>query len=137
MDKITRLVHASIYADNPKKAAKNLSVLVSGYVKEFHPCKGAWICFLNEEDWESELIEFYPKSVQLHQEADEIVFKKAKLTNVGVGTHFNLHIPKTRIQLEEIANDLHLDYSWRSWANLLDIWLEQGILIECKPLAKG
>ncbi len=131
---ITRIVHSSIYADNPEKAAKNLSILVSGHVKEFHPCKGAWICFLNDEDWDSELIEFYPKSIQLHQEEDDVVFKKVKLDNVGAGTHFNLHIPKTRTQLEELAHSLELEFSWRSWASLLDVWLEKGILIECKPI---
>ena len=129
----TRLVHSSVYADNPEKAAKHLSALVDGHVKEFHACEGAWVCFLNDEDWESELIEFYPKSIQLHQDENEIVFKKTQLNNVGVGTHFNLHIHKTRAQLEEIASALKLNYSWRLWANLLDIWLERGILLECKP----
>lgn len=137
MNKITRLIHSSVYADNPKKAATNLSELVSGSVKKFHPCRGAWICFLNDEDWEAELIEFYPKSVQLHQEGEQIVFKETKLSNVGVGTHFNLHIPKSRTQLEEIADSLKLNHSWRSWASILDIWLEQGILIECKPTEIG
>ena len=133
MSKSTRLIHSSIYADDPKKAAMDLSVLVNGSAKKFHPCEGAWICFLNDEDWEAELIEFYPKSIQLQQEGNEVVFKEVKLTDVGVGTHFNLHIPKTKTQLEEIAGTLKLKCSWRSWAGLLDIWLEQGILIECKP----
>ena len=79
-------------------------------------CEGAWICFLNDEDWEAELIEFYPKSIQLKQEGDEVVFEKVKLTGVGVGTHLNLHIPKTKTQLEEIARSLKLKCSWRAWA---------------------
>ena len=129
----TRLMHSSIYADNPEKAAKDLSKLISGSAKPFHPCEGAWICFLNDEDWQAELIEFYPKSIRLCQQGDEVVFRAAQLSDTGVGTHFNLHIPKSRAQLEKTAHDLNLRCSWRTWAGLLDVWLEQGILIECKP----
>ncbi len=134
MSNIAKIIHSSIYAEDPQKAAYKLAQLVDGIAKPFHPCEGAWVCFLNEENWESELIEFYPKNVKLHNSNGGLAFEEMAEKVRGVGTHFNLSIPRTRRQIEDICSHNELTCKWRDWAKLIDIWLEPEILIECVPI---
>lgn len=133
MSNIVRIIHSSIYSDDPRKAANNLALIVGGISKPFHPWEGAWVCFLNEENWEGDLIEFYPKNVKLQNVNGGLAFEEITEKVEGGGTHFNLSIPKTRRQLESICKHNNFPCKWRSWANLLDIWIEPKILIECVP----
>ncbi len=129
--------HGSVYARAPELAARNLAALVGGAAQPFHPCDGAWVCFLNGdvEDWESPLIEFYPFDVSLVQREGKLVFSrlKAASAHAGAGTHFNLTVPRTRTELERRCRKLGLPFSWRDWQSVLEVWLEQDLLLECVP----
>ena len=132
MEKKVRIIHSSIYANNPEKAALDLAALVDGIVKPFPPVKGGWVCFLNDENWSSgEFIEFYPKSVKLKNKSGNPIFQENKQDVSGVGTHFNLSVPKSRDELELICKKRNLENAWRGWGGFRDVWLEDNILIEC------
>lgn len=135
MRKKVRINHSSVYSRNPQKAALDLAALTDGIAKPFHPCEGAWVCFLNDEDWNSELIEFYPTQIKLGQRSGQLEFCDNPQGVNGAGTHFNLFVPKSRIDLEAICENRNLTFSWRDWASFLDVWLEEDLLIECIPCA--
>jgi hypothetical protein len=96
--------HGSVYSVRPQLAAENLARLTGGLARPFHPCKGAWVCFLSgvDEDWSGQLLEFYPRDVVLSEEAGALTFRKSPVAPRGAGTHFNLTIPKTRKALESV-----------------------------------
>ena len=98
MKQQVHIVHSSVYASDPEKAASNVAALVDGVATPFHPCKGAWVCFLDDEDWRSgEFIEFYPKTVKLLSNSSanpEFVENPEGVS--GVGTHVNLSVPNSR-----------------------------------------
>jgi len=127
--------HGSVYARDPKRAAENLAALTQGMARPFHPCDGAWVCFLGtrEEDWEGPLLEFYPRDVRLAQEGARLAFRRADAPPRGAGTHFNLELPATRKRIETACDRLALPHSWRDWQGLVEVWLEDEILIECVP----
>ena len=127
--------HASVYAREPERAAA-LAALTGGAVAAFHPCDGAWVCFLRGDgDWEGPLIEFYPRSVALGHEEGRIMFRENKSDVTGAGTHFNLTVPVPRAALEARCKQLGVVCAWRDWQELLDVWLEPELLIECVPQA--
>jgi hypothetical protein len=127
--------HGSVYARDPRGAAEKLAALTGGIARAFHPCEGAWVCFLggDEEDWDGPLLEFYPRSVLLAREGSKLVFRAATTAPRGAGTHFNLTIPKTRMALEAACLAAGMRSSWREWQGLLEVWLEDDLLIECVP----
>jgi hypothetical protein len=129
------LNHGSVYARDPQRAAENVAALTGGLARPFHPCPGAWVCFLSGEDgdWNGQLLEFYARSTLLARDGDKLVFREAKTSPRGAGTHFNLTIPTTRAALESACRKLRLSSSWRAWQGLLEVWLEDDLLIECVP----
>ena len=132
MKKEVRIIHASVYASDPEKAASDVAALIDGIAKPFHPCEGAWVCFLNEENWKGgDFIEFYPKSVKLTNKSGNPEFVENPEGVSGVGTHFNLLVPNSRENLEIICKERNLTCALREWGNLLDVWVEENLLIEC------
>jgi hypothetical protein len=128
-----RINHGSVQAKEPKRAAENLAALTGGDVQPFHPLEGAWVCFLNRgENWDGQLIEFYPLSTTLSIESGRLEFRQRK-SAIGHGTHFNLTVPNSRRALEQICREREITCSWRDWQGLLEVWLEEGLLIECVP----
>ncbi len=126
------ITHSSIYASEPEEAALNLAALIDGIAKPFPPVEGGWVCFLNDEDWKrGEFIEFYPKSVKIANNSGNAAFRENPEGVSGAGTHFNLSVPKNRETLESICQERNLVCAWRGWANFLDVWLEENLLIEC------
>jgi hypothetical protein len=130
-----KINHGSAYARDPRRAAEHLAALTGGLARPFHPCEGAWVCFLSgkEDDWDGQLLEFYPRNVLLSADGGKLVFRTTKSTPRGAGTHFNLSIPKTRAALEAKCAELGVTSSWRDWQGLLEVWLESDLLIECVP----
>jgi hypothetical protein len=123
-----------VHARDPRAAAEALAELTGGVVAPFHPCEGAWVCFLGpEEDWEGPLLEFYPRSVTLAHRGGKLSFRRTKTGPRGVGTHFNVTVPKKRRELEAICARRDITCSWRDWQGLLEVWIEDGVLIECVP----
>ena len=126
--------HASVYAHDPERAARDLAAIVNGTVQPFHPCAGAWVCFLSAgDDWNGAFIEFYPRTVTLAANAGSVEFRELKPPATGAGTHFNLSIPLTRSELESLCDRRKLAHSWRDWQALLEVWLDAELLIECVP----
>ena len=75
MTRKVHIIHSSVYASDPEKAASDVAALVDGIARPFPPCEGAWVCFLNDEDWHSgEFIEFYPKLVKLSNNSGNPAF---------------------------------------------------------------
>jgi hypothetical protein len=130
-----RINHGSVHAAHPQRAAEHLAELTGGLARPFHPCEGAWVCFLGgeDEDWDGQLIELYPPTVTLAGEGGRLAFREATSTPRTTGTHFNLAVPKTRRQLEAVCKARGLACSWRDWQGLLEVWLEDSLLIECVP----
>ncbi len=132
-----RIQHGSAYAHDPEHAAGALAALTGGVARAFHPCPGAWVCFLggDDEHWSGPLIELYPRSVRLASEAGEVVFRPLPPPHTarGAGTHFNLAVGATRGELERICAAQGLTCSWRGWAGFLDVWLDDDLLIELAP----
>ncbi len=132
MKKEVHIIHSSVYASDPEKAALNVAALIDGIVKPFFPCEGAWVCFLNDKNWDGgEFIEFYPKSVKLSNKSGNPAFLENPEGVSGAGTHFNLSAPKNRENLESICQERNLMCALRGWGNVLDVWLEENLLIEC------
>jgi len=133
MKQRVHIIHSSVYASDPEKAASNVAALVGGVAKPFHPCKGAWVCFLNDEDWKGgEFIEFYPKTVKLSSNSSgNPEFVENPEGASGVGTHFNLSVPNSRENLESICQGRNVTCALRGWGNVLDVWIEETLLIEC------
>ena len=127
-----RLNHASAYAREPRAAAEHLAALAGGTVQSFHALDGAWVC-LFEGSWDGGLIEFYPRTSTLAHERGEVCFRDLPRPAAGGGTHFNLSLPRTRAQIEEICRAQGLVCAWRDWAGFVDVWLEDDLLIECVP----
>jgi hypothetical protein len=134
-----RINHGSIHARDPRRVAADLAHLVGGLARPFHPWKGAWVCFLGgeDEDWEGPLIELYPHDLTMVAEAGRLAFRKAKLPPRGVGSHFNLSVPRTRRQLEALCAEREIACSWRDWQGLLEVWLEPELLVELVPCDGG
>jgi hypothetical protein len=130
-----RINHGSVYAHDPQRAAEHLAALSGGLARSFHPCEGAWLCFLtgDDQDWDGPLLEFYPHSVTLASDGGRLVFRKTKLTPRGAGTHFNLTITKSRKAIEKLCAERALTCSGRDWQGLLEVWIEEDLLVECVP----
>ena len=109
-----------------------MAALIDGIAKPFFPLEGAWVCFLNDENWKSgEFIEFYPMSKKLSNKSGNPVFLDNPEGVSGTGTHFNLSVPKNRAELELICQERNLVSAPRGWGNVLDVWIEENLLIEC------
>jgi hypothetical protein len=130
-----KINHGSVHALDPRRAAEHLAALTGGLGRPFHPCDGAWVCFLSgqDEDWEGQLIEFYPQSITLAAESGHLVFRETKLAPRTTGTHFNVSIARARKDLQRVCAQRGLTCSWRDWQGLLEVWLEEGLLVECVP----
>lgn len=131
-----RINHGSAYGHEPAAAAAHLAALTGGVAAPFHPCEGAWVCFLSgkDEDWEGPLVEIYPRNVTLAADGEGTVsFAKMTSPARGGGAHFNLTIHRSRTELERICERRALRHAWREWAGLLDVWLDDELLIECVP----
>jgi hypothetical protein len=125
------VMHASLYAENPKRVAEKIAALVGGRTTTFHPVRGGWVCFLGpREDWDGPLIEFYPRTVTLAHEDGSAVFKKLKREAHGAGGHVNISVPISRGVLEAKCDELGLLHSWREHQSLLEVWPEDEVLIE-------
>jgi hypothetical protein len=121
--------HASVYANEPKRAARLLAALTGGTVESFHPLRGAWVC-LFDGTWEGPLIEFYPRSVTLAQNEGTVAFRNLDPRASGSGTHFNLTLSRSRAWVESFCKTQRLVYAFRDWAGFLDVWLEDDLLVE-------
>jgi hypothetical protein len=121
--------HASMYAHEPERAARLLAALTGGTVESFHPLRGAWVC-LFDGTWEGPLVEFYPRTHTLAQEAGTVAFQRLGRPALGSGTHLNLGLPRTRAWVEAFCETERLTCTFREWAGFLDVWLENDLLIE-------
>ena len=121
--------HASVYADDPKRAAEHLAALCGGAVEAFHPLPGGWVC-LFDGTWSGALLELYPRTSRLVSREGDVGFAKLRSPATGAGTHFNLKVDRSRAELERICTARGLTFSWRSWAGFLDVWIEDGLLVE-------
>ena len=132
-----RIQHGSAYAHDPERAARVLAALTGGVARAFHPCPGAWVCFLGgeDDDWSGPLIELYPRTVRLASEDGEVVFRPLPRRGEarGAGTHFNLAVDASRETLERICAKERVACSWRHWAGFLDVWIDDDLLIELAP----
>ncbi|MBL8954459.1 MAG: hypothetical protein JNK82_27015 [Myxococcaceae bacterium] len=121
--------HASAYAHDPQRAAEHLAALCGGKAEPFHPNPGAWVC-LFDRTWSGPFIELYPRTSRLSLKGDEITFEAMPVAAAGAGTHFNLRVDRTRPQLEQLCAERGLTHGWRAWAGFLDVWLDEGLMVE-------
>lgn len=131
-----RINHLSLYGHDPAVATAHLAALTGGRAAPFHPCEGAWVCFLSgkDGDWEGPLVEVYPRQVTLAAAADgSVTFARLERPARGAGGHVNLSVSVTRAELERLCKERGIRHTWRSWAGFLDVWLDDELLIECVP----
>src|SRR5687768_3265640 len=133
MSAMAQIHHGSAHADDPKRAAENLAAIVGGKVEAFHPVPGGWAC-LFDGSWDGTFLELYPKTHGIVQKEGGPGFVELAARPTGVGTHFNISVEKTRAEVEGICKERGLRFSWRDWAKLLDIWIDDALLVEivCK-----
>ncbi len=127
--RVVTIQHASVYADDPQRAAEHLAALCGGTVESFHPLRGGWVC-LFDRTWHGPLLELYPRTTRLIAVKGDVGFAKLDEPATGAGTHFNLKVERTRGELEKICAERGLKCSWRGWAGFLDVWVEDGLLVE-------
>ena len=127
--------HGSLYAHRPEEAAAHLAALCEGRAAPFHPCEGAWVCFLSgvEDDWQGPMVELYPRSVTLASENGQVTFRKLARRATGAGGHLNISVKRSRAALERVCRERNIDCAWRGWAGFLDVWLDPECLIELVP----
>jgi hypothetical protein len=130
MHVMVTIEHASVYADHPRRAAEHLAALCGGHVEAFHPLEGAYVC-LFEGDWQGPLLELYPRTARLVSRGGDIGFEELETKASGAGTHFNLKLDRTRAEVEATCRERGLPCTWRAWAGFLDVWVDEGLLIEC------
>lgn len=129
------LNHASVYADNPERAARLLAAIVGGTTMPFPACEGGYVCFFDDRGWNGQYIEFYPKNVTIARRDGKTVIAKSDSIASGAGTHFNISVPLMAEQLEAKVMALGLDCTWRHWGGFLDVWLESSLMLELLPTA--
>jgi hypothetical protein len=130
-----RINHGSTHARDPEAAARHLAALVGGVAAPFHPCEGAWVAFFGpKEDWEGPLVELYPATMVLARLGGRADFvPRQGDAPFPHGTHFNVSVPRSRAELEAVCAERGLACSWRGWANLLEVWVEDDLLFELVP----
>ena len=96
-------------------------------MSEFHPLPGAYVCWMPG----GAFIELYPRTSRLVSREGDTTFEALPAPATGAGTHFNLRVQRTRTELEQICAERKLHCTWRGWAGFLDVWLDDGLLIEC------
>ena len=119
--------HASAYADEPRRAADALAAVCGGRVTEFLPLKGGWVCLFGDGCF----IELYPRSARLKNLGDDVGFEALPSLASGAGTHFNLKIDRSRAEVERACAELGLRCAPRPGMGFLDVWIEDGLLVEC------
>jgi hypothetical protein len=133
-----RIGHASVYADDPERAASALAALIGGQVAPFPPHSAGWVCFLSAErtGWQHEFVEFYPRDTQLVR--IDSVSARPKFAPVeggratGAGSHVNLVVPMSASEIEQACALTDRPHGWR-WQGLMDVWLEERLMVELVP----
>jgi hypothetical protein len=131
----TRILHVSLNARDPATAAQHLAELVGGVAIPFHPVEGAFVCFLGtKEDWNGPLIELYPRTTTLVLQKGKLAFREIAEGINASGAHVNIALDKTREQIEATCDHRGIVHHWRDWQELVEVWLDDGLLIECVPV---
>lgn len=123
------LNHASAYAHDPRKTAEDLAALCGGNVVAFSPLPGAWVCQFGPVA-NGPFIELYPRTSRFALHEGAIRFEAMPVPATGAGSHLNLRVDRSRTELERICAERGLKHGWRSWAGFLDVWLDEGLMIE-------
>lgn len=121
--------HASAYAHDPRSAAEHLAALCGGSVAAFHPLPGAWVCHFGLAGT-GPFIELYPRTSRYALRDGEIRFEALPEPARGAGAHLNLRVDRTRAELEALCAERGLKHGWRAWAGFLDVWLDEGLMVE-------
>ena len=119
--------HASAYADDPKRACEALAAICGGRVTEFLPLKGGWVVLFGA----GAFLELYPRGARLVDTGGDVGFAALPSPATGAGVHFNLRLDRTRAQVEKACAELGLRCSPRPGMGFLDVWIEEGLLVEC------
>lgn len=120
------IAHASAYAHDPRSAAEHLAALTGGRAAPFQPLDGAWVTHFDG----GAFIELYPRTARVALRDGEVSFEPMPAAATGAGTHFNLRVDPSRAELEAICARRGLQHGWRGWGGFLDVWLDEGLLIE-------
>jgi len=123
---VVTIEHASAYADDPQRAAEHLAALCGGTAAPFHPLPGGWMCMFGG----GAFLELYPRTARLVSREGDVAFAELQPAATGAGAHFNLKVDRTRAELERICDERGLKHGWRAWAGFLDVWLDDGLLVE-------
>jgi hypothetical protein len=126
---MARINHASTYATDPRAAAEHLVALVGGVAEAFHPLPGGWAC-LFDGSWTGCFVELYPKTHRIFHDGEKVGFSEMKEAARGAGTHFNITVEKSRGEIEAICKERGLACTWRDWAKLLDVRIEDDLIVE-------
>jgi len=51
-------------------------------------------------------------------------------SQLGRVPHLNLTVDRTRAELEAICDERSLEHGWRGWTGFLDVWLDEGLMVE-------
>jgi len=138
---LPRIGHVSVYAHDPKAAASALAGLIGGQIAPFPPHHGAWVCFLASDrvGWEFEFIEIYPRNIRLAagdgSARPRFVGVEGGMAT-GAGSHVNLVVPMTADAIEVACKRVGLPHGWR-WSGLMDVWLDEGLMVELVPGKPG
>ena len=124
---MTTIQHASTYADDPKRAAEHLAAICGGTVRRFLPLEGGWVCLFDR----GAFLELYPRTARLVDLGGDVGFAELPTPATGAGVHFNLRVERTRAEVEAICARRGLRCSPRPGMGFLDVWIEEGLLVEC------
>jgi hypothetical protein len=136
MSSPARILHVSLNARDPGTAARHLAEVVGGVAVPFHPVEGAFVCFLGDkEDWAGPLIELYPRTTTVVLQKGKMAFREIAGGINASGAHVNIALGKTREQIESTCDRRGIVHHWRDWQGLVEVWLDDGLMIECVPIA--
>jgi hypothetical protein len=124
---VVTIQHASVYADDPKRAADALAAICGGRAAPFSPLPGAWVCFFPGGGF----LELYPRTARLKDLGDDVGFEPLPAPATGAGTHFNLRLHRAREDVEKACAALGIKCAQRPGLGFLDVWIEERLLVEC------
>jgi len=124
------LLHMSIAAADPARAARVLAQALGGRALSFPPCPGAWIAFTAADDGSA--IEVYPGDARIERGPETIAFVADRPDSAPSFAHLAIATPLAPEAVLEIgaAEGWTTRICNRGPFDCVEMWVENRILIE-------
>ena len=127
-----KIVHLSVTAQNPERAAKCLAEMTNGEAIPFRSpnMEGAFVCGWDFE--KNNLIEFLPADYLMHETDYGADFKKMPEPQNYNSTHFQIEANISLDHIKKIADKYEINHKFRPnrGGPLYDVWIEDQLLVE-------